>query len=143
MVSKIKLLLLTQHNSGRSQIAEAYLRKYCGSYMEVESAGIEPANEINPLVIQVMAEEGIDLSHKKPRNAFELHKAGNIYDHIIAVYYDSLAKCPIFPGITTRWYWSYPDPALMEGTHEEKLAKVRVIRNMIKDWIISDPQLDT
>ena len=111
--------------------------------MEIESAGMEPANEINPLVVQVMAEEGIDLSHKKPRDAFELHKAGNVYDYIIAIYYSSLEKCHNFPGITTHWYWSYPNPDLLEGTHEEKLEKVREIRNMIKDWIVTGTPLDT
>ncbi len=140
MAGKIKALIICQHNSGRSQIAEAYLTKFYGDYIEIESAGLEPAKEINPLVIQVMSEEGFDLSHKKPQNAYELHEAGNHYEYIIAVYYGSISECPVFPGITNHWYWPFPDPALVEGTDEEKLEEVRKIRDMIKDWIISSPK---
>ncbi|MGD9158527.1 MAG: arsenate reductase ArsC [Desulfobacteraceae bacterium] len=142
MASKLKVLLINQHNSGRSQIAEAYLKKYYGKYIEIESAGLEPAKEINPLVVQVMAEEGIDLSNKKPQDAFELRNSGKRYEYIIAAYYDSVSECPVFPGITNRWYWPFPDPALVKGTHEEKIEEVRNIRNIIKDWIISSPVFD-
>lgn len=143
MAGKIKVLFICQHNSGRSQIAEAYLRKFYGNYIEIESAGLEPAKQINPLVIQVMSEEGIDLSHKKPQNAFELDQAGNHFEYIIAVNCDTASKELSFPGITNHWYWSFPDPALVEGTHEEKLEGVRKIRDMIKDCIISTQITDT
>ena len=59
------VLFICQHNSGRSQIAEAYLRKLAGGRIRVESAGLEPAEHVNPLVVEVMREEGIDLSDKK------------------------------------------------------------------------------
>jgi len=59
MAKKTRVLFICQHNSGRSQIAEAYLRKFYGDHFEIESAGLEPAEAVNPLVIQVMAEDGL------------------------------------------------------------------------------------
>jgi len=63
----ISVLIICFHNSGRSQIAEAYLNRFAGDRLVVESAGLEPAERVNPLVVAVMKEEGIDLSEKKPR----------------------------------------------------------------------------
>lgn len=135
MIKKIKILLICQHNSGRSQIAEAYLRKYYGDVFEIESAGLDPAASVNPLVDKAMAEDGLDISKKKPQSVFDLFKQGKLYNHVITVCHDSEAKCPIFPGITKRWHRPFPDPASVEGTEEEKLKEVRIIRDMIKDWV--------
>jgi arsenate reductase len=140
MTKKTKVLFICQHNSGRSQIAEAYLREFYGDYFEIESAGLEPAKEINPLVVQVMAEDGIDLSNKKPKSVFELFKEGKIYEHVITVCHDTESKCPIFPGITKHWHWPFPDPAAIEGTEAEKLEEVRKIRDMIKNWLLHPPE---
>jgi len=139
MSEKVTILVICQHNSGRSQIAEAYLNKFFGDHVLVESAGLEPAPAINPLVISAMAEEGIDLSGKKPQSVFELFKRGKLYAHVITVCQDSENKCPIFPGITQRWYWPFPDPATVKGTETEKIAEVRKIRDMIKDWLLNPP----
>jgi arsenate reductase len=139
MPDKVTILVICQHNSGRSQIAEAYLNKFYGDQVIVESAGLEPAAAVNPLVVKVMAEEGIDLSWKKPQSVFELFKQGKIYAHVITVCQDSENKCPLFPGITQRWYWPFPDPAAVEGTETEKLEAVRKIRDMIKDWLLNPP----
>jgi arsenate reductase len=130
-----KVLFICQHNSGRSQIAEAYLRKFAGDKVVVESAGLSPADSINPLVLEVMREEGIDLSEKKPQSVFELFKAGKIYDHVITVCHDTESQCPIFPGITKRWHLPFPDPAEAKGDKEEQLEYVRSIRDAIKKWL--------
>jgi arsenate reductase (thioredoxin) len=140
MANKTKVLFICQHNSGRSQIAEAYLKKLYGDHFEIESAGLEPAEGVNPLVIRVMAEVGFDLSEKKPQNVFELFKQGKLYDHVITVCHDSESKCPIFPGITQRWHWPFPDPAAVEGEENEKLVEVRKIRDMIKEWLFDPPE---
>ena len=139
MAKKTKVLFICQHNSGRSQIAEAYLRKFYGDYFEIESAGLEPAEEVNPLVIRVMAEDGFNLTNKKPQSVFNLFKRGEIYGHVITVCHDTESKCPIFPGITKRWNWPFPDPAAVEGTESEKLSEVRKIRDMIKGWLLNPP----
>ena len=139
MSEKVTILVICQHNSGRSQIAEAYFNKFFGDHMRVESAGMEPAQIVNPLVTRVMMEEGIDLSGKKPQSVFELFKRGKLYAHVITVCQDSENKCPIFPGITRRWHWPFPDPAKVQGTETEKLEEVRKIRDMIKDWLLNPP----
>ena len=140
MSDEVTILVICQHNSGRSQIAEAYLNKFYGNHVLVESAGLEPAAAVNPLVVKVMAEEGIDLSWKKPQSVFELFKQGKIYAHVITVCQDSENKCPIFPGITQRWHWPFPDPAAVAGTEMEKLEEVRKSRDMIKDWLLNPPE---
>ena len=142
MDRRIKILIICQHNSGRSQMAEAYLKQLAGDRLMIESAGLEPSERVNPLVVEVMKEEGFDLSDKIPRSVFELFKEGKLYNHIITVCHESEVQCPIFPGITTRWYMPFPDPAKVTGTQEEKLAKVREIRDAIKEWL-RNPQEGT
>ncbi|MCU0560720.1 MAG: arsenate reductase ArsC [Desulfobacterales bacterium] len=121
-------------------MAEAFLRKYGGEKVNVESAGFEPAERVNPLVVEVMQEEGIDLSAKKPQSVFGLYRQGRLFDHVITVCSDSEGECPVFPGITRRWHIPFPDPAAAEGTQEEKLAKVREIRDAIRAMILHPPE---
>lgn len=66
MPDQLNVLFICLHNSGRSQIAEAYLKKLAAGRIHVESAGLEPAAAVNPLVVDVMKEDGFDLSHQKP-----------------------------------------------------------------------------
>ncbi|MDO9631568.1 MAG: arsenate reductase ArsC, partial [Humidesulfovibrio sp.] len=96
----------------------------------------EPASEVNPLVVEAMAEVGLDLSRNKPQGVFELFKARRLYDYVITVCDDGAEKgCPVFPGMAQRWHWPFPDPALALGTHEEQLAEVRRIRDLIRERI--------
>jgi arsenate reductase len=137
MDSKIRVLFICQHNSGRSQMAEAFLKKLGGEMFEVESAGFEPGKEVNPLVVEVMKEEGVDLTGKKPQAVLDLFKVGRLYDHVITVCEDNEAQCPIFPGIVQRWHLSFPDPAAVTGSEAEKLQKVRDIRDQIKEELLN------
>ncbi len=114
------VLVVCRHNSGRSR------------RLQIESAGLEPAAAVNPLVVAVMAEEGFDLSARKPQSVFELFKRGALFDHIVAVCSETEGQCPTYPGITRRWHMPFPDPAGATGTHEEKMEQVRAIRDMIK-----------
>ncbi|MCU0592921.1 MAG: arsenate reductase ArsC [Desulfobacterales bacterium] len=137
MSDSLKVLIICRHNSGRSQIAEAYLKRYAGDRVDAASAGLEPAAAVNPLVVEAMQEEGFDLSRKKPQSVFELFKQGRLFDHVITVCSDTEQQCPVFPGITRRWHMPFPDPSRATGTREEKLAQVRTIRDMIKAWLLS------
>lgn len=129
---KLKVLFICAHNSGRSIMAEAFLREISGDTMEVDSAGLEPAPAVNPLVVRAMAEVGHDVSGKKPKSVFELYKAGKLYDYVITVCDETdEAKCPVFPGVTHRWSWPFPDPAALEGDEDAKLEQVRAIRDAI------------
>ena len=129
----MRVLFVCVHNSGRSQMAEAYLRRFCGQDVTVDSAGLDPTT-INPLVVTVMAEEGLDLAGKKTRKVFDLYREGRLYDAVITVCEESLeAQCPVFPGVTHRLHLPFPDPARVSGTESERLAQVRVIRDRIRE----------
>ncbi len=135
---KKKVLFVCVHNSARSVIAEAMLNELCGDDYEAQSAGLKPTDTtvVNPLAIEVLRELGIDVSDYKPRHVFDVVKMGQIFTHVIAVCNDANAeKCPIFPGVTQRLHWGFPDPSALEGTWEEKLAATRQIRDRIKDQI--------
>lgn len=137
MSDKLNVLFICLHNSGRSQIAEAYLKKLATGRIHVESAGLEPAAAVNPLVVDVMKEDGFDLSHQKPQSVFELFKQGRLFDHVVTVCSETELQCPTYPGITRRWHMPFPDPSKATGTPEEKLAQVRAIRDRIKIWLLS------
>jgi arsenate reductase len=80
-----------------------------------------------------MQEVGIDISHKSTQSVFELFKAGKLFSYVITVCDKEAAeRCPIFPGMLKRFHWSFPDPSTVTGTQEEKLEKVRAIRDLIK-----------
>ncbi|KIX14684.1 arsenate reductase ArsC [Dethiosulfatarculus sandiegensis] len=131
----VKILFVCTHNSARSQIAEAYLKQMAGEHFQVESAGFEPA-DLNPLAIEVMAEEGIDISHKKTQSVFNLYKTGKLYDYVITVCENGReAECPVFPGISKRLHMPFDDPSALSGGKEERLAKIRRIRDQIKDAV--------
>ena len=134
-MSKDKVLFVCVHNSARSQMAEALLKKMAGDRFEAESAGLEPG-ELNPLAVEVMKEIGIDISQNKTKSAFDLFKEGKLYTHVITVCDETSAeKCPFFPGITTRLHWSFADPSGFTGTWEEKLEKTRQVREAIREKI--------
>jgi len=129
----MRVLFICVHNSARSQMAEAYLRQMAGEGLTVESAGLDPT-VVNPLVVAVMAEEGIDLSGKKTQKVFDLFRDGRLFDAVVTVCEESLeGQCPVFPGVTHRLHLPFPDPAAVTGTDEERLAQVRRIRDAIKE----------
>lgn len=137
-MSKQKVLFLCTGNSARSQMAEAFLRKYAGDSFEPHSAGLEPKG-LNPLAIQVMSENGIDIS-KQESKGIETYLGKVLFQYLITVCDDANQNCPtVWPGVNTRMHWSFEDPARFEGTKEEKLAKFREVRDLIekkiKEWV--------
>jgi arsenate reductase len=132
---KKKVLFVCIHNSARSQMAEELLRKLAGDRFEVESAGLEPG-KLNPIVVEALQEEGIDITGKPTKAAFDLFKKGNRYSYVITVCDETSAeRCPVFPGLSQRLHWSFTDPSKFEGTHDEKLAKVRAVKEEIREGI--------
>ena len=131
-----KVLFLCIHNSARSQIAEAYLKQLGGDKFHVESAGLEKGT-LNPLAVEVMKEEGIDISQNETNDVFDFFKEGRIYNYVITVCdAGNSDKCPIFPGINKKINWNFTDPSSLTGTHEEKLAVTRQVRDKIKQAVI-------
>jgi arsenate reductase len=134
-MEKTRVLFVCTHNSARSQMAETFLNALGQGRFEAESAGLEPRG-INPLVVEVMKEIGFDVSKKPSSSVLEFFKQGRLYHHVIFVCDKSTEEqCPIFPGLGKRHSWPFPDPSRLEGTHEEKLAQTRKIRDDIKSRI--------
>lgn len=132
---KIKVLFLCIHNSARSQMAEAYLIKIGGDKFEVESAGLEAGN-INSFAVEVMKEEGIDISNNQTNNVFDFFKQGKLYRYVITVCdKEASNRCPIFPGMSEKINWSFPDPSSFTGTEEKKLQETRKVRDQIKQAV--------
>ncbi|MCM8774826.1 MAG: arsenate reductase ArsC [Candidatus Omnitrophica bacterium] len=140
-MDKQKVLFVCYHNSARSQMAEAFLNKYGGDRFEAETAGIEPGT-LNPIVVEVMKEIGIDISQNKTKSVFEFYKQGKLYNYVVTVCDESQAEvCPTFPGIAKRMHWSFADPSAFTGSREEKIKKTREVRDQIEakiqDWLKS------
>ncbi len=134
---KQRVLFLCTGNSARSQMAEAFLRKYGSDRYEAYSAGLEPSI-LNPLTIQVMEEAGIDMNghYSKPLSLYlgKMH-----FSYLITVCSRADEKCPIFPGMGQRLHWPFDDPAMAMGTPAERLTVFRRVRDeiesKIKEWL--------
>lgn len=128
---KARVLFVCTHNSARSQLSEEYLRKLGGDRFEIESAGLEPG-ALNPYVIEILAEDGIDITGKKTNDVFDYFKQERTYDYVITVCgAEADARCPLFPGKVVRRNWPFPDPSSFTGTHDEIKAKTIEVRDQI------------
>lgn len=138
-----RVLFICTHNSARSQIAEAWLKRLGGAGFEVESAGLEPGT-LKPLVIEAMQEAGIDLSRKTTRTVADVLKSDRRFDYVITFYDEKKAgQCPTFPGEVTRLHWDIPERPKTPVPREEQLAHVRRVRELIKQrveaWLAENP----
>jgi arsenate reductase len=132
---KSKVLFICIHNSARSQMAEAFLSRICGGRFEAHSAGLEPGR-LNPFVVEAMREIGIDISGNRTKSVLDEFKSGRMFEYVITVCDPASAeRCPIFPGVTKRLHWGFPDPSDVLGTSEQKLERAREIRDMIKERV--------
>ncbi len=128
----ISVLFICEHNSARSQIAEAYLNKYGAGKFTVESAGLE-AGVLNPLVVEALFEEGIDISKNSAKSVTRFHQQERQFDIIITLCSPEVGeKCPVFPGKAQRLNWPFPNPSRLSGEPEKVMAGLRTIRNQIK-----------
>jgi arsenate reductase (thioredoxin) len=132
MSDKLSVLFVCIHNAGRSQMAAGYLNHLAGGHIEVRSAGSEPADNINPVAVQAMAEEGIDITAQQPKIlSSEAVKASDV-----VITMGCGDSCPYYPG--KRYEdWNLDDPAGQDINH------VRPIRDEIKrrvERLISDLQ---
>ena len=124
MSEKPTVLFVCIHNAGRSQMAAGYMRKLSGDAVEVRSGGSEPGDQINPMAIQAMAEEGIDISQAVP----QLMTTEQVKDSDVVITMGCGDVCPIFPG--KRYEdWELTDP---KG---KSIDEVRPIRDDIKSRV--------
>lgn len=124
MAAAPSVLFVCVHNAGRSQMAAALLTHLAGSRVEVRSAGTEPADQINPDAVAVMAELGIDIAAARPRVLRD--EAVQTSDVVITMGCGD--TCPYFPGVSYR-DWKLDDPA------GQPVAVVRAIRDEIADRV--------
>jgi arsenate reductase len=131
-MTKRRILFICVHNSARSQIAAALVNRLCGDKLAAESAGLVPG-KLNPLVVQVLAENGIDISQNQTRSVDDVLRAGGVFDYIVTVCSEAESEgCPIFPGPGQRLHWPFPDPSEFTGSEEERLAQTRRVREEIR-----------
>jgi arsenate reductase len=137
---KPTVLFLCSGNSCRSQMAEAFARKYAGDRMDVHSAGLTPQT-IHPLTYKAMAEVGEDLEGHRPKGVDEY--LGKLPVNYVFVVCDKAAgNCPtVWPGAANmqRIVRTFDDPAAATGSEEERLAVFRRVRDEIdkdiKQWV--------
>lgn len=113
-------------------MAEGLLRSDAGDRFEVESAGTHPGH-VRPEAIAAMQEIGIDIAKHRSKHVDEF--AGQNFDYVLTVCDNAKANCPVFPGQSTRIHQSFPDPAALQGTEEERLALFRQVRDKIRQYL--------
>ena len=119
--SKPSVLFVCVHNAGRSQMAAGYLRHLAGDRVTVSSAGSMPGNQLNPVAVAAMAEEGIDIAAEQPK----LLKDDTVKAADVVITMGCGDTCPFFPG--KRYLdWVLDDPA------GQPIEKVRPIRDEIR-----------
>ena len=126
-----RILVLCTGNSCRSQIAEGYLRKFAGDKATVYSAGVE-THGVNPRAIQIMKEDGIDISHHTSNNINEYRDID--FDFVITVCDNAKERCPFFPSNAKKFHHNFPDPAKATGTEEHIMQQFREVRDIIKKY---------
>ncbi|MEZ7198415.1 arsenate reductase ArsC [Pseudodesulfovibrio karagichevae] len=135
-MDRIRVLFVCRHNSGRSQIAEAFLQRFGQDRFEAHSAGTVPT-AVDPLVTEVMREENFDLRDKTASDVRDLLREHQPYHYLITTSGpDVLKDLPPLPAETTRLNWAFPDPEYVTGSLEEQLAAARAIRDDIRTQVI-------
>ena len=124
-----RVLILCTGNSARSQMAEGLLRSLGQGRFEVFSAGTKPG-VVRPEAITAMRERGIDISSHRSKHVQEFD--GQEFDYVVTVCDAARDNCPVFAGRTERLHWSFPDPAAVEGSVEERLAAFRTVRDSLE-----------
>jgi arsenate reductase len=131
-VTARRVLFLCTHNSARSQMAEGFLRELGADRFDVASAGTE-ARGLNPLAVQAMAEQGIDISLQESKTLDRYLKEP--FDLVITVCDEANEACPYFANAKERRHWSFPDPSAVRGDDQTRFAAFRVVRDAIRERI--------
>jgi arsenate reductase len=129
---KKRILILCTGNSARSQMAEGLLRRDAGDRFEVFSAGTKPS-QVRSEAITVMRELGIDISGNRSKSVDEF--AGQPFDYVLTVCDNAKETCPIFPGGTATLHRSFTDPAMVQGSEEQRLAAFRSVRDELRQYL--------
>ncbi|TGD82298.1 arsenate reductase ArsC [Hymenobacter wooponensis] len=131
MSDKKNVLVLCTGNSCRSQLMHGYLEQLLTSKAMVYSAGVE-THGVNPKAIQVMQEDGVDISHHTSNHVDEYAQVP--FSYVITVCDNAREACPVFPSSAVQLHHNFPDPAKATGTQDEVLGQFRSVRNQVKDY---------
>ena len=127
---KKRILILCTGNSCRSQMAHGFLQSF-DNKLEVFSAGIKPAEKVNPMAVKVMSEIGIDLIHNMPKSV-DLY-LGQEWDYVITVCGGANESCPMFTGrVKNRLHIGFDDPSEAIGTPDFIDSEFHRVRDEIK-----------
>ena len=126
-----KILVICTGNSCRSQMAEAWIRKYAGDKAQVFSAGTKPES-VNTKAVHVMELAGLDISHHESNLVDEYINMD--LDYVITVCDEANEICPYFPTVAKKIHHSFPDPAKAKGTETEILRQYLDVRDQLKEF---------
>ncbi len=132
-IHKPAILFLCTGNSCRSQMAEGFLRALAGDRFEAVSAGTKPV-PVHPLAIRVMAEAGVDISGHVSKHLSQFFEER--FDYVITVCDSARESCPLSLHAPNQLHWSFPDPAVANGTEEQQLAVFRSVRDQVRERIL-------
>jgi arsenate reductase (thioredoxin) len=120
-IARPTVLFVCVHNAGRSQMAAGFLKRLGGGLVEVLSAGSEPADQVNPVAVEAMAERGVDIAAERPK----LLRDSVVQEADVVITMGCGDACPFYPG--KRYEdWELDDPAGLP------LERVRPIRDEIE-----------
>lgn len=143
MSDNLNVLVLCTGNSCRSQMAAGLLRNKASEHFNVYSAGTKPADAVHPLAVEVIGELGIDISDQRPASVTKY--LGTLHvNYLLVVCSGAHEHCPrVFPGMQTKLFWPFDDPAKFEGSPEAKIEKFRAVRDeiaaRIDQWLGEEP----
>jgi len=137
---RLRVLFLCTGNSCRSQIAEGWARHLKADAIEAYSAGIE-THGLDPCAVQVMAEEGVDISGHRSKHVDELRDVD--FDYVVTVCDRARESCPLFPGKAHVVHRGFDDPPRLAQdakSEEEVLAHYRRVRDEIRAFVEAFPE---
>ena len=119
-------------------MAEAWLRRLAGDRFESLSAGARPAGYVHPNAIEIMAEQGMDITGQTSKSiGVFLPPDGTPPDLIISVCSSAEKECPVFPGNVERLHWPFDDPYHAKGSNTDVMQEFRRVRDEIRDAVTS------
>jgi arsenate reductase (thioredoxin) len=127
-----KVLIICNHNSARSQIAEGLLKSLYGEFYDVYSAGDNPTS-VNSYAIKVLEEIGVDISENRSKSVKEFE--GLDFDYVVTVCGREGQACPVFSGGKSYINKSFEDPSEVKGNIHDKIVAFRRTRDEIKLWL--------
>lgn len=131
MTKPKRVLVLCTGNSCRSQMMHGFLQQFGGDTWQISSAGVE-IHGLNPRAVQVMKEDGVDISHHQSVHIDEYQ--GISFEYVITVCDHARETCPWFPANAEMIHQSFNDPAKANGSEEEIRNEFRRVRDEIKSF---------